>query len=214
MKTKVLLLTLLVLISVLFSQCRKKGKLLGNYTFTTEDLNIVPYQIGGIINLVDNLGDSIKIHSLSRKSKFYNYYDINNSDNIEYDDYYYLESNTTDYSDSNVYFRIGLSFTSPFSKPVSKKIDFNISISLPLGIGFFNEGYFFKDLQLSDPNGNIVYLDTLELSNKLFHSVYALNISSYGHDTIKDYIKTLYYNITQGIVGLKTKQNKIWCLNN
>lgn len=211
-----------------FSQCRKKGKLLGTYTFTTEDLKIVPYNGGETIILIDSLGDTIKyIVNNPRVKDFYIYYNIDDPnldpDHVSMVDYYKTEVNQTS---TLGYFNIKLKFSSPFNSPLKKVIIFSglVINNHPeikgyfTGVCVFDVNSLFQNnstLQLNENESNlqVTILDSLKIINKTFYSVYALTQSTNGADTV-DCINTIYYNISQGIVGIKTKQNRIWCLNN
>jgi hypothetical protein len=218
----------IMLLSILFSfnQCRKnEGKLLGTFSFTQDELNVIPYDGGETIVLVDTTGDSIKyIVQSTRKDEYIivyrpGYADV---DNIKTVDYYKIEKNSVNADDK---FEIYLTYSSPFNPPSMKYLCFrNVRIGIHPEINPFGGYCEFNANKIihtgqngthSDTYGINLYVksyDTLKLNDKYFYSVYELSESPLSKDTI-DYISTVYYSMTQGIVGIKTNNNRIWSLN-
>jgi hypothetical protein len=216
MKKIIFILIMALFCIAIFNQCRKK-KLLGTYSFTQEELNIIPYQGGETIMLVDSLGDTIKY--AVRNPRVNNYTIIYRPGDDNYSEYYKTEENVTSADGT---FKIYLCFSSPFDPPVMKYIRFSCLLidnhpELGRFSGYleFNASKLFHTGQIYPLYGSNLYVytyDTIKLNNKYFYSVYELSGSFPVKDTV-DGIKTIYYSITQGIVGIKTKYNRIWCLN-
>lgn len=229
MKKYLFILILTISCAIIFIQCRKNnGKLLDTYTFSINDLKIIPYNGGETIILTDSLGDTIKYSVNSSHAKdFETYYkpdDPNlDPDHVSLVDYFKTEINQTSAIGD---FNIQLKFSSPFHQPVRKvfKIGMGVNENSELKINSFSGLCIFNNDSLIQNNGlinvmdfnsnlQVIRFDTLKILNKYFYSVYSLTQSYIGPDTV-DCIKTIYYTINEGIIGIKTKYNIVWCLNN
>lgn len=223
---KYFLFSIAVAVCVSFlTQCKKKGEKLGSYSFSSQDLNITPYHsIGQKFILTDSLGDSIRYKVISLWS-YINH--VTNEahltpETVPYEDYYDVEVLSITIEG---YCNISIGFSSPFDPPVEKYLTVNV-----LGIdshpdlgeikGFcgFESGklYQVNKINNNDPaynvkNFEVEIYDTLKICNSNFYSAFGLTKSFPSGDTT-DGIKTLYYTINQGIVGIKTNKNRRWRL--
>lgn len=202
-----------------FNQCRKKGQCLGTYSFTSQDKQIIPYQKDSTFVLIDSLGlDSIKFQ-VNRIEDFNHWlYDENiyeYSDYMEYMDFYLTEEYTV-YIFS--YFRISMNFTNPYEPPVYKSVLFDLDIQSHPEIQDFygycdlNDGTLYtRDNPVSNYNLFVSHLDTLNICNKQFYSVYSLSPKVLPSDTTIGIIK-LFYSFDKGLVGIKTNNWRTWRL--
>ncbi len=208
----------LLLCILIFNQCKKRelGKLLGTYSFTQQDLKIVPYSGGEILTLVDSLGDTIHYNIQTPKYtdsiKVYNFDHEITPDNIDYEDYYYVEE--AQIFDHDGAFLIELHFTSPFETPLLKLFYIETHIKSHPEINSFectscefDNGNLY---QFSDP---LFYNDSITLVNHKFYYVYRLTSTNFDAGSSTENIQFLYYSVNQGLVGLRTTTGHIWRLN-
>jgi len=213
----VILFVVFSLTSVTFSSCNKcKSKNFGTITFSQTDLNILPYNGAEKLIFKDSLNDSIIFNGKDRSSNFGN---ISYEHYHEYcaGDYVNSEINFTQFRiDDNDYgCRISLSIIDPFVSPHLK--DMNLTIIYKKGGEWFFEGSFdFNEQKLTgicySPNSVEGLVDTLTLGPKVFNNVYTLvqNEDPFGLDNLK----TVYYSVSKGIVGFKSKDEHLWYLAN
>jgi len=199
------------LFSLTFLQCKKEGKKLGSFSFTAQDLQIIPYNGGETFTLINSLGDSIQYH-VECPRFIGNYNDYNpshniNHDNIDSEDYYVAEA--AQVIDINGIFSIWLRFSSPFQPPIKKIISFE-PFGIPGANSFmaqwsFNAG---KIYQLNS-DSPLVYYDSLTINNKKFYSVYGL---TQPLTNTTNTISTIFYSVSQGFVGAMTTNGIRWNL--
>jgi hypothetical protein len=206
---------------LIFEQCKKEGKYLGDFSFTPQDLKIIPYNGGEVIIMLDSLGDSLKYSLAPRWS---GYYDVRN-DSIQskksiYEDYYKVQQARATATGG---FEINLSFSSPFVTPLKKYFTINTFNTYNMdstlsGINPLSGKWGFEAGKIFALPGNnsspISFYDTLTILNKTFYSVYGLSKILTADDSLNDAISTVFYSIQQGFVGAKTSQGTRWCLVN
>lgn len=201
-----------------FNQCKKKGKYLGSITFSEQDLHIFPYYCGESFVLTDSLGDSINYYlkyPLQLDTLFQHDYDYSSApDESEYHDYYLMQEARIILDTTNLSC-IRLGFTNPFEPPIKKYIKFEMSVDFKYPqIHDFRGDCYFENGALYQWQDELSYYDTLTLVNRKFYNVYRL--SSHGNliysSQITDTIKSLFYNVEHGIVGLTTSKGLTWRL--
>ncbi len=217
MKKISLLICFLFFCILIFNQCKKReqGKLLGTYSFTDQDLKIVPYLGGDFITMIDSLNDTIhyKIGNTFHKTtiRAYNPDHYVNQDNVDYEDYYALER--ADMGDTQGSLGFELDFTTPFKEPVKKYIIINLSIKSHPEICYFMSTYDFDNGNLYQYVDELSYNDSINLVNHKFYSVYKLTSHALDIGSSTDSISNLFYSVNQGLIGLRTKKGHTWRLN-
>lgn len=195
----------------LFYQCKKDAKYLGTISFTSQDLQIIPYKVSDTITLIDSLGKAINFHVKTQKTSYGNWYRDNYG---ETGDYYEMESAEIS-ADSS--FDIWLIFSSPFSQPVKKYIDFEIFniMSHPEITGNFEGQCSFDAGKINTGQGInlfVTYYDSLKIINKTFHSVYDLTYNGSPISASTERYSDVYLSVNQGICGIKTSKGRRWRL--
>jgi hypothetical protein len=224
MKRLILILFLCMICVLTCTQCRKKGHCLNTYTFTEQDKQIIPYSTGSTFILIDSLGVDSLVYSFTKiedmEEKLYD-------DNIfEYSDYIqYMNYNTVEkYSIYGSYpLLLSLYFINPYLEPINlppieKTITFAIAIPTHpqirefRGFCYFNNGVLYQNLHSQSEYNNellVTHLDTLNIFNKQFYSVYSLSPKLATSDTTNR-VNRIYYSTEIGFVGIKTSNGKSW----
>jgi hypothetical protein len=203
MKKIFFLLTLITFYILIFNSCKKncESENLGTFKFTSTDLQIIPYQGKDSLIFSDSLGNLITYNGIGRGSveDYHDQYpNLNNNPNFCIGDYFYTESNEIDLFGKNYPFGITIDLDmdsgSSFGQNIKKFFSLGISYE---DIKFWHFGILinFDGLKLID--SNISLKDSLKIGPKTFYSVYVLTQNN-------DNLKTVFYTISQGVVGFRT----------
>jgi hypothetical protein len=219
MKRIIFSLIIICFCLLLFEQCKKEGKYLGTVSFTSQDLQIIPYKGGEVLIMLDSLGDTLLY---TPGPRWTGYYDVRN-DSVQskksiYENYYNVEMARASATGG---FEITLSFSSPFVSPIEKYFSINtfntfgMDSALAVINPFTGKWRFDAGKLYALPGTNnspISYYDTLTIINKTFYSVYGLSQILNSTDSIYNTISTVYYSVQQGFVGVQTSQGDRFCL--
>jgi len=207
---------------LLMSQCRKKGELIETYSFSAQDKQAIPYHMGDTFTLVDSLGsDSLEFQVLTLRSENFEQFEVNITDHYFDQDHYdwYDTENITMSSSGN--FTIYLSFSNPFKGAVKKIITFNLNLQSHSEISWFSgfcilsEGTIYQanvsDFENSESILLVSHIDTLNICNKQFFSVFRLSPSCIQSGS-NLYLTEVFYSIEKGLVGIRTNDARVWSL--
>jgi hypothetical protein len=200
MKKISFLIILTIFCLFIFEQCRK-SRCIGTYRFTDEQKNILPYHGGEHLIFKDSLGNTASFDVQEPVLK------VQSRNDLTGEDYFNSEFYEIPPLGINIY------FYDPSKSPVQ--------------IGFSIWGFYFKNYPVANGGGTpgfggnwlyesgelkrlkdgmwsgIDYYDSLTILNKTFYSVYDLYGYGGSHDSSLVY-RNLYYNIQQGIIGVRT----------
>jgi len=222
MKKYIAILLLSFLVIQIFISCQKncESNLLGSVRFSQTDLNIIPYQGNEQLIYISSSGSQIIFNGGNRVS----HYGTDGDQWVEFpgsDDYcpgnfYYTERNGIKFyatvSGSWMGFEMGM--TDPFNNPVKKY--FGISVTVLDSIyWYFGSSYRFDSLNLYDvkpPYEIICANDSVLIGSKVFYNVYVFQTGSDYHYPTVGNLKTVFYSLSQGIVGFQNENGKTWHL--
>ncbi len=213
---------LLICISFWFFSCGKcPEKQTGKYNFTSEELQINPYNGQEVLLFRSLLEDSVNFSVGDRISDIVKVYPIYVDDGECNGNYTVVETNSTVItSNSNSWqFSIFLRFFPNPSMPgYYKSIKFgavipgqNTKTNSDATVIFERDtitGY-----NYSWPYGDLIYHKSLTLGSKSFTDVYEIELIR-NNVTIDNWVNKIYYTIRQGIVGFSNNQNELWFLVN
>jgi len=221
------ILSFVIIVSTIsFSQCKKKGmsanpsQNLGQIKLANGEFNMVPYKINDVFVFKNSVGDSITYKVISRSSYFPRMYQGGGTDDTK--NSYDVESNETVFTDvcgKNYILRIEAPLSSNFLPQDSGRIEMGIEFGfpdcklpkiLPFSETFLVDTNKFYNI-IHGPS--ILFYDSLNLVNKVFYSVVELKNTYPPTDTATyDFVTSMFYNKSKGIVGLRTKKGNTWCL--
>jgi|ERR1035437_2159222 hypothetical protein len=221
MKNNVLNFALMCSIIFLFSQCSKdvstsikKPHKRVDVKLSSAELNIIPYLLNDSVIFKDSLGNS-QILKVTRKNIHSSLVSCPKDDSTDY----FIENLAIMLSDDSNINSIGLNLAPPSpticSSANTNKDYFIVSFSTPFSHNYFGNGFpciidttnFYHMLD----GLPIPYYSSLTLVNKTFSSVYEL---THQFSINADYLQSVYYNKTKGIVGFQMKSGVKWYLAN
>jgi hypothetical protein len=214
MKKAVSILVLIIFFISIFNSCKKncESENLGTFKFTSTDLQIIPYQGTDSLIFSDSLGNSITYNGIGRGSveDYHDQYpNLNNDPNFCIGNYFYTENNDVAFgvNGKDYHFGINLSLSmdsgSPFGQNIKKIFGFDISYK-DTKDWYFGITLNIDGLRLS--GNNISYKDSLKIGPNKFFSVYVMTQNN-------DNLKTVFYTISQGVVGFRTNNGHTWYLS-
>ncbi len=197
-----------------FVDCKKcQSKLLPDLIFSPEEISIVPYTDISSLTFKDSLGDSICYDrtaplntSMHNYQQHYNQSCIGDHRLVQEVDYI-LQCR----SDTTYYIRIKLSFEDVFLG-IKKRFD------LYYYYHYSSESYYFDGEFLLENNAPAnqhplnpwcwvsTCYPSFTLQNHTYNSVYVMQLNDFP-------VTTVYYSISQGIVGYKEYLGKVWYLD-
>lgn len=222
MKRTVFLLIVMVLSSLLFVQCKKcKTEELSDKNFTAEDLAIVPYNGTEKLTFKNEVGDSICFTGQGRSSTMNVTYEVRDWDGEEcHGDHRMVEFNKIEFTCDNADTTIAvyLRFHHPFNETENEKhilIEWEHSDN-NASPEFFGIYTFYSDTIKSPESYPDSYYGIilnyygsyypLHIGNKTFTRVYEMTyFDSFGF--------SIYYSVSQGIVGFKERSGTVWYLD-
>jgi len=224
MKKIALFATLICGAIVLFTQCKKEdptplveGKKIGEVKLSNAELAIIPYKLNDSITFTDSLGNKHGFKVFSYKANLLRVYKNNGTNTAT--NYYEIEHLSIRLIDHNNY-DIFLGLRAPLpsycsNQNINKNYFFvgiypplNSSISLNNFSGYIDTITFYY----SNEGVSIPFYNAISLFNKTFNNVYKLKHTIQSNTT--DYIETVFYNKTEGIVSFTTKNGIRWVLDN
>jgi hypothetical protein len=224
------LLSLITLISVyvlMFNSCKKEKcetENLGTHTFTSTDLQIIPYKGNDKLVFSDSLGDTL-IYTGERRISSYQQRSVDkyypNGTDSPCKNLIYTTENSSIFIKEKTHnsdISLDLNFEGPFQS-FEKVINIQISYEENTIYWSFNQNYVFNTLQLfsstNEYTATLVFKASLILGNKTFNSVYILKQLINHLNPENANLQYVYYTVAQGIVGFRTKPGgRTWYLNN
>lgn len=202
MKRFIFLLIVFFFCIFLFQHCKKESRCLGVFEFSEEARNIIPYKGGEHLIFIDSLNDSIKYTVEEPEYSFINR-QIPGSD-----DYYKVERCAI------LPLHISISFFFPYDTAL--QLGFFIHSyrieSHPEIIGYFDGEWIYENGKFNELHkwywSRVFYFDSIMIVNKMFYSVYELAMNDPSG------IYSVYYNFSQGFVGIKTTAGRRWFMQN
>jgi len=196
-----------------------QSNLLGSVRFTQEDLNIIPYKGSEQLVYIASSGNQIIFNGANRISHYgaegYQYVEFPKSDDYCPGNYYYTETNAMDFhgTTSGSWLNFDMAMTNPFIGPIQKHL--GISLTVRDSVNWvFSDIYRFDSLQLftyDPPYGTIPVNDSVLIGSKIFYKVYVLQ-SGKKKDSSVGYLQTVYYSLTEGVLGFRNEPGETWCL--
>lgn len=220
---KLLIFSISLILASFFYSCNKcPEKKVGEYRFTSEELQINPYN-GNEGLLFKNLtGDSVSLTVGDRSSGMIKVFTIYVDDGECNGNYTLVETNNTVISsnDDSLQFTIFLRFFPEPSVPgfyksmrVEAKIqDLNKKTISSVSVTFEQDKITGYDSG-SGSNEDLLFHKSLTLGAKHFSDVYEFEVHLWSQ-TGNNWVSKMYYSIQQGIVGFSTHQNELWYLVN
>lgn len=222
MKKNILILLLSFLAISTFMSCQKncQSNLLESIRFSETDLNIIPYKGHEQLIFIASSGRTTVFNSVNRISHIgaggYEYVEFPGSDDYCPGNYYYTETNNLEFygtvSGSWLNFELGM--TNPFTKPVKKHISISVTV-LDSIYWVFGNVYNFDSLKLYNyypPYDFIPVNESVLIGPKTFYNVYALESGMNLHSRTVSNLKTVFYSVTEGIVGFQNEYGGTWYL--
>jgi len=219
MRKKTLLLIMLIVTLITFTQCNKcKSKKLGYIQLSQTDLNIVPYNETETLNFKDSIGNTIQFLGEYSQTQNNPQYENASSDPDCPGNYYDVEEHSVRFNSALISGHIWLYMIQypSFSNEDIQKLLFITTEYQDTQYWSFNCFFEFYELKLynsTSSRGSILtFNDSLVVGQNKYYSVYTLNQST----AVTGYanLKTLYYSINNGIIGFKTDQGHLWYLDN
>jgi len=222
MKKNISILYLSILAIQTLISCQKncQSNLLGSVRFSQTDLYIIPYKGNEQRIYIASSGHKIIFNGTDRISHYGaegdEYVEFPKSDDYCPGNYYYTEKNNIDFygTVSGSWLNFDMGMTTPFTIPVIKYIGISITV-LDSIYSVFSNAYRFDSLKLyyySPPYGIIPVNESVSIGSKVFYNVYVLHSEMYLHSKTVSNLETVYYSITEGIVGFQNEYGKTWYL--
>ena len=222
MKKTISILLLSILAIQILNSCQKncQSNLLGSVRFSQTDLNIIPYKGNEQLTYIASSGHKITFNGGNRISHYGSegdeYVEFPKSDDYCPGNYYYTETNEIDFNGtvSGSWINFDMGMTTPFTSPVKKHIGILITV-LDSIYWVFDNTYRFDSLKLYDfspPYGIIPANESVSIGSKVFYNVYVLQSGMYLHSKTVGNLETVFYSITEGIVGFQNEYGKTWYL--
>lgn len=211
---------------ILLVSCKKKdsspsGNSLGSYSFSAQELAILPYPTHDTLIFKSTEGDSIVFKYSGRSSMMKTYYQNPGNPTGYQGNFYTCEVNSSGFiSPNSDYLFFNLHFTNPFLGYGGTKL-FNIGVASSDGgsCNFSGEFRFEADTLISylpdssfTSGGYVKSLyKTLALGPRLFENVYEL-VGPGFTNYCPVFFSRVYYSINEGIVGFAQNTGKTWFL--
>ena len=222
MKKNISILLLSFLAIQILISCQKncQSNLLGSIRFSQTDLNIIPYKGNEKLIYVAYSGHQLVFNSSNRISHFGaegdEYVEFPKSNDYCPGNYYYTETNDMDFNGtvSGSWLWLDMGMTTPFTSPIIKYIGMSITV-LDSIYWVFSNGYSFDSLKLynyNPPYDIIPVNESVLIGSKVFYKVYVLHSGMNLHNTRVGNLETVFYSITEGIVGFQNEHGKTWYL--
>ena len=221
MKKNISILLLSFMAIQILISCQKdcQSNLLGSIRFSQTDLNIIPYKGNEKLIYVASPGHQLVFNGSDRISHFgvegNQYVEFPESNDYCPGNYYYTEKNSIDFygTVSGSWFWFDMGMSSPFTHPIRKYVGMNITV-LDSIYWVFANGYSFDSLKLyyNPPYGIIPLNDSVLIGSKVFYKVYVLHSGMNLHSARVGNLETVFYSITEGIVGFRNEHGKTWYL--
>jgi len=194
-----------ICLALLISSCCD-NKELGRINFQQSELEVNPYKGDETLNFADNNGTILTFKGNRRNTNTtrtdgcadccQDYYTVQSSDNTTF---------SSDFLNSQLSVNLVLNFDE-FTHKTNPNLSFSWSDhpnqSSIANISF--TGFPIHNMQDTAANRNL-YREVLTLRDKTFHQVYTAVGNNYSNDRLHP--DSLYYTITEGIVGIKFSDN-------
>ena len=221
MKKDIAILLLSLLIIQLLTSCQKscQSVLLASFRFSQEDLDIVPYEGHDTLVFVSSAGHTITFKAYGRIAHFgqqgYEYVEFPRSDDYCPGNYYYTEENRMEFygSVSGSWLNFYQQMSNPFAPPVIKYLGISMTVRDSI-YWSFSSSYRFDSLKLYEdkpPYPIIPVHDNVLIGSQVYHQVYVLP-SRYTSHVPTGNLDTLYYSLTEGVLGFRNEYGVIWQL--
>jgi hypothetical protein len=225
---RTLLLMLFLLSAFTLMRCKRcKQEELPDKKFTQQEQAIIPYAGSETLTFKDSSGDSVCYTGQGRISTMNLNHEVMDWDGEECQgDYRQIESVSLNYKGTNSDTTIGfrMRFYHAFNDYENDKIfSLSISYSTPNMENIFYGSFSFElNTLINNIHGQLplqsyisAFHDTLTILNKKYYSVYELTwdtsniLPQYQHL----FVSSVYYSISQGLVGYKKTTGAIWYLD-
>ncbi|MDR2009390.1 MAG: hypothetical protein LBQ22_02785 [Bacteroidales bacterium] len=207
MKNKLIISILVGLI--ISGCCRKDSVEIARYELSSDELKIIPYELGEKINFIHSNGYSFDFNVVEDKIEWKEYHDF-----CEYNccgqDYFSYQVRTTIIESSYPRFNIELSLGGSriyeyIPKSLNIEINYDYFARLP-----YNDSMNF----ICDSTTNTTFFETIILNGKSYTNVTKkLLDTQYIIDTQILMPKAIYYN-ELGIIQIETTNNETYTINN
>jgi hypothetical protein len=218
MKRVILLIVFFILCILTFNHCKKcKTKQLETLLYSTTDLKINPYNGTEKLHYIDSIGDSIIYYPNGRKDSLVRGSSRNEDRDCPPEYWRYSEANDTKFTGDNLheYIEVKFQFFSYMSEPevIRKGIEIDVCYQ-DSQFWYFTGSFEFDNLNLS--NINTTYSEVAAFNDSIFigptkhYNVFTLIQNK--TQSANQNLKTVFYNISEGIVGFKTDTGLLWYL--
>ena len=222
MNTKTMYLILALGTLMFFSRCKreedikKEGAKLGDIRLSVSEQNTVPYQINDTIIFKDSLENTKMFIVKSREVYSPRVYKDAGTDSFT--DYYDVEQLHVELSNTDM-FEIMVNLRAPlptYCSPLNSGKNF-FHISFATGGVSQTHSFFLSHIDptafyYTDEGMSIPYHSSITFSGHTFNAVYEL--TDINPSTTNDYVQTVYYSVSEGIIGYRTKAGAEWYLYN
>ena len=218
-----LLLGVLGYFLLTFTSCNKcHENELQSVNFTQEELKMIPYKGNETLVFKSATEPSLNYYGTQRTTQSgIDYEDLKYTEETHCKGtYYYTQSSWIEFRAASGDYDIitEMYFTNLFDSGFIKGI-FILGLDLNIdSIRNFSGQYVFKSDSLyngkyTDGLGTIIkgFYPSIQLGQKLFYNVYEMD-GDYGSPNITEWISSVYYCFSDGLVGFRTNKGKLWYL--
>ena len=188
--------TLLILLT---TSCNK-DRLIGEYYFTEEMYEQIPFEGNETLIFIDSDSSNIVLLGGERMNQISKQYEC-----INCSDYYYFESAWISFT--NDLYKLSLSMG---ASPINR-----FSYGLTIGETGFGCNYY-NNLPLSKDNlyGNQMFYDSIIVNNSTYYNVFADTLTHTGIIPINPYPVFCYYSTEYGVIKIDFSDDTYWELKN
>ena len=205
MKTKALVI--LTILFVLTSSCAKEIR---RCKLAKAEKELIPYELGQIVNFTDRDGQVIELTVTSSKTVWHK-----ETKGTFRNDYFSNEEKVTILKSENNNIDIKLEIYNQICNPYDYDLNIEDYGSLYIWLELYGSRLY--SIIKTDTKGNILPTtihDSMEFNNKVYYDVVEKSGSEYTHDVYLDTVWQLFYNKTHGILQINKEGENLLTIDN